>query len=388
MLQLIQVFLSEKWQVTYASTAINKKNAFDLSNLGIDSVSIELNNSNFDNFIVGLQPDIVLFDRFIVEEQFGWRVSETIPNAVKILDTEDLHCLRNAREIALKNNTKFIVKDILKNDVAKREIASILRCDLSLIISTFEMEILKKTAKIDENLLHYVPFLFEPITDKQINSLPNLDNRNHFYFIGNFLHKPNYDAVLYLKTHIWPEISKQIPKAELHIYGAYPSQKVTQLNNKKERFFIKGKLNDLSCLKQYKICLSPLRFGAGIKGKLSEAMQNGTPSITTTIGSEGMHANLPWNGFVKNEATEISDAAINLYTNQKLWKELQTNGFSIINKLYNKKHHSALLIDRLYGLEKNLSKHREANFIGEILQHHTLKSTKYLSKWIEEKNKV
>ena len=311
-----------------------------------------------------------------------------IPNALRILDTEDLHCLRKARGIALKNKVTFQEIDILKTDIAKREIASILRCDLSLIISTYEMELLQNLFKIDENILFYLPFLLDNIKVNQRALLPRFSERNHFYFIGNFLHKPNYDAVLYLKTVIWPLISKNLPKAELHIYGAYPSQKVLQLNNAKERFIIKGKLDDISILKNYKICLAPLRFGAGIKGKLLEAMQFGTPSITTTIGAESMHENLAWNGFIKNDPIDFSNAAVLLYNDEMAWYKFQKNGFKILNTIYDKNLFEDELIQKITEIHQNLSQHRVANFMGEMLHHHTLKSTKYLSKWIEEKNKL
>jgi len=387
MLQLIHAFQSENWSISYASTATHSPNAIDLDNLGINSYIIELNNNNFDVFLQDLSPDIVIYDRFIIEEQFGWRVAEILPNTLRILDTEDLHCLRYTREIALKENKAFNENDILKTDIAKREIASILRCDLSLMISNYEMKLLTNLFKIDGSILHYIPFLLSKIDNKQIKSLPKFKDRNHFYFIGNFLHKPNYDAVLYLKNKIWPLIAKQLPQAELHIYGAYPSQKVEQLNNPKERFIIKGKLDELDFLKNYKVCLAPLRFGAGIKGKLVEAMQFGTPSVTTDIGAESMYENQAWNGFIENNIKVFSLSATKLYLDNKIWEESQKNGFTILNKIYNKELYTSDLTSKINYLKSNLNRHRLVNFMGEVLHHHTLKSTKYLSKWIEEKNK-
>src|SRR5690606_12128233 len=115
------------------------------ANLDAQQISVKnilLNNSSFDEFIKELKPEIVLFDRYITEEQFGWRVSENCPNTLKILDTEDLHFLRKAREEAVKAG-KPISDANLFSETAKRELASILRCDLSLIISEYEMELLQ-----------------------------------------------------------------------------------------------------------------------------------------------------------------------------------------------------------------------------------------------------
>ena len=162
MIQLIESFLSEGAKITFASTASDSDFMFDVQQLGIDKVSIELNNSNFDTFVCDLNPDIVLFDRFMVEEQFGWRIAKECPNALRILDTEDLHCLRSARQIALKEEREFNTTDLF-SDTSKREVASILRCDLTLIISTYEMQILTEIFKVDSTLLLYLPFFLNPI---------------------------------------------------------------------------------------------------------------------------------------------------------------------------------------------------------------------------------
>ena len=208
----------------------------DLEEYEVDKKSIALNCSSFDAFIKDLNPNIVLFDRFMMEEQFGWRVAENCPNALRLLDTEDLHCLRLARQKAFKENRSFEINDLFVEDVAKREIASILRCDLSLMISEFEMELLESAFKIDKDLLYYLPFLLEPIETNAIKDLPSFEERKDFIFIGNFLHEPNWNAVQYLKETIWPLIKKQLPEAVLNIYGAYPSQKVLQLHKPAEGF--------------------------------------------------------------------------------------------------------------------------------------------------------
>lgn len=94
MMQLIEILQNQNYQVTYASPALETDHMADLSMLGIEKVSIELNKSSFDDFVKKLNPDIVLFDRFMMEEQFSWRVDKQCPEAVKILETVDLHCLR------------------------------------------------------------------------------------------------------------------------------------------------------------------------------------------------------------------------------------------------------------------------------------------------------
>ena len=387
MLQLIELFKKQDYTIIFGSPAQKGKKAVDLSILGIHEVFIELNSFSFDEFVKQLNPNIVLFDRFIMEEQFGWRVTENCPNALQILDTEDLHFLRKVRHQQLKTGEEFSNEALLKSDDAKREIASILRCDLSLIISTYEMKLLKEVFNIDEKLLYYLPFLLDKINAETVKKWRSFEEREHFVFIGNFFHKPNVDAVLQLKT-LWRNIRKQLPKAELHIYGAYVTQQITQLHNKKERFLVKGFTEDaFKVVRDKRVVLAPIRFGAGIKGKLTEAMICGTPSVTSSIGAEGMHDNLSWNGFVENDFNEFVNKTVKLYSDKKVWKQSQQNGINIINLIYNKDKLSRLFIDNLVQLQQNLEIHRNQNFLGSLLQHQTLQATKYMSKWIEEKNR-
>jgi hypothetical protein len=100
-----------------------------------------------------------------------------------------------------------------------------------------------------------------------------------------------------------------------------------------------------------------------------------------------MHAELPWNGFVEDNFEKFTDKAVQLYTNKNLWQKSQQHGVEIINQIYDKEKISSAFINKIEYLLKNLEYHRTYNFLGSLLQHQTLQATKYMSKWIEEKNK-
>ena len=387
MLQLIALFQKQGWSLTFASAASDGEFMLYVTTLGIDNVAINLNDSKFDIFVKDLNPTMVLFDRFMVEEQFGWRVAKQCPDALRILDTEDLHCLRLARQKAFQQKKTFQL-DAIFSDVAKREIASILRCDLSLIISEFEMDLLQKHFKIDKNLLYYLPFLVDEIDKTTVENWLSFEDRKDFIFIGNMLHEPNWNTVQYLKESVWPLIRKQLPEASMLIYGAYPSPKVNQLHQPKDGFLIKGRAESAQeVMLNAKVCLAPLRFGAGLKGKLIDAMECGTPSVTTSIGAEAMHAELDWGGIIADDIQEFANGAVSLYSDKTKWIDAQLKGSEIINQVFDKEFHSKLLIDKLEQLQKKLNQHRHRNFIGSMLMHHTISGTKYMSRWIEEKNK-
>ena len=389
MLQILEVFQQEKYQLTFASPALETEHMVNLESLGIDKVNIDLNDSSFDDFVKQLNPDVVLFDRFMMEEQFSWRVEEQCPSAMRMLETSDLHCLRHARHQALKTHGNINQPDYI-NDIALREIASILRCDLSLMISDYEIGILKNIYHVDETLLFHLPFMHEPIDENiMLKSWSAFEERKNFVTIGNFRHEPNWDSVLYLKREIWPLISSRLKDAEMHIYGAYPPKKASQLHNPKERFYVKGWAEDVEAtVSQYRLCLAPLRFGAGIKGKLADAMICGTPSITTSIGAEAMHGEYEWPGKIADSAEEFSKAAIELYNDKAKWTACQENGITIINNIFNKEKHSQRFVEKLNQVLNSLDEVRKNNFTGLMLRHHSLKSTKYMSQWIEAKNKL
>ncbi len=385
MMQLVRLFQNDGWEITFATAAAESDYAEDLKSQGIETAVIELNDSSFDRFIQKLNPGAVLFDRFMTEEQFGWRVAEQCPGALRVLDTEDLHCLRAARQKAWKSGREFTPERLLEEETAMREMASIFRCDLSLIISEAEVNLLKNLFGIRNELIYYLPFLLD---EEVPNDLPSFEERSGFVSIGNFLHEPNRNAVLWLKEEIWPLIRKLIPDAELHIYGAYPSQKVFQFHQPGDGFFVKGRAEDaLSVLSQARVLLAPLRFGAGLKGKLMEAMRCGTPSVTTSVGAEGMAGEMPWCGFIENEAGSFARAASRLCQNIDVWNRSRKKGFEILSHRFRKELFAETFMNRIKHLQSDLREHRLKNFTGSMLMHHTAASTKYLSKWIEEKNR-
>jgi glycosyltransferase involved in cell wall biosynthesis len=256
------------------------------------------------------------------------------------------------------------------------------------MISSVEMKILAEVFNVPPQLLCYVPFLLEPVSEERKKELPSFEDRSHFVTIGSFRHDPNWDSVLYLKKEIWPILRKKIPEAELHIYGSYPSQKAMQLHNPKENFFIRGWAKDAHIVVQNaKVMLAPLRFGAGLKGKFIDAMLNGTPSVTTKIGAEAMHDSHEWSGAVVDSVEELVAGALELYVDKKLWEKSQENGYELIKSCYDVYSFTTVLFENIEKIAYDVKAHRNSNFIGCMLLFHTMRSTEFMSRWIEEKNK-
>lgn len=385
-LQLIEAFQSQDYNITFATTCKKNEHAFDLESIGVSVVEIELNHSSFDEFVKTLNPAIVLFDRFMTEEQFGWRVSEQCPSALRILDTEDLHFLRKGRQKAFNSNQQ--TKDnFFTTDTAKREIASIYRSDLSLVISETELEILTTTYKINSAILWYLPFMIGSENCEPRPDCKTYSERRDFVSLGNFLHPPNLDAVRYLKKDIWPRIRNVLPETKLHVYGAYDTPSSKELHNEQEGFLIHGFVADaFEVLNSAKVLLAPLRFGAGLKGKLIQAMQTGTPCAMSSIAAEGMFGAMKPNGVIQDTVDEFVARTVDLYSNTSEWEAFQQQGFSILQSRFQKDLYLTNFKNRLDELLETLEIHRSQNFIGQMLSHHQMQSTKYMARWIEAKN--
>ncbi|GLH19536.1 glycosyltransferase [Pseudomonas fluorescens] len=401
-MQILEAFLEQGWDITFSSPAGPGEHKADLTALGICEVPIELNNSSFDTFISELAPDIVLFDQFMMEEQFGWRVEKHCPDALRILETSDLQSLRHARHQRLKDRLKINDEQtdftelfapalheefqlMASTDLAKREIAALYRCDLNLMISEVEIDLLVEEFGLPRQILHWCPLMI----DLPDTAAPGFEERAHFLSIGNFRHAPNWDAVLWMKTTLWPLIRARLPRAQLHIYGAYTPPKATALHNPVQGFHIMDWAEDaLEVMSAARVCLAPLRFGAGIKGKLVDAMLCGTPSVTTPIGAEAMHGDAPWPGAVALDANTFAEQAVQLYEDPARWQQAQIQASALLQQRYQRSVHGPRLINRIADCRQHLAQLRNDNFTGAMLRHHTLKSTQYMAQWIEAKNQL
>ena len=274
-LDLLRALAAPGWPVTFACAAQKSERSADLqAELGIDTAAIALNDSSFDAWVQQLAPDLVLFDRFMTEEQFGWRVENACPDALRVVDTSDLHFLREARGQSLRTGHP----PDLRNDIALREIASLLRSDLALVVSEYERDLLLAEFAFPPHLLAYWPLL----ADGLLPNPPSFENRQHCLMIGSFLHEPNWDAARWCREQIWPLVRAQLPGAECHLYGSYPPPKPQSLHAPQLRFHLRGQADDaLATMARYRLNLAPLRFGAGLKGTLFDGFRAATPSIVT-----------------------------------------------------------------------------------------------------------
>ena len=187
-MRLLEACLDAGYEVRFVSPCQENPHQHALERCGITTAQLLPNDSAFDAYIAAYKPDIVCFDRFMIEEQFSWRVREHAPEALRVLDTVDLHSLRRERQRLIASGDQ--TSQAILSDDTLRELAAIYRSDLSLIISPVEELLLKKRFGVPDFLLEVTGFLYPP-------PLPfrTWEGRANLVFIGNGLHAPNVDAV-------------------------------------------------------------------------------------------------------------------------------------------------------------------------------------------------
>jgi glycosyltransferase involved in cell wall biosynthesis len=417
---LLEDFLSRGDRVLFVSPSDHNRFSEALRARGIETAQVGPNDPAFDALVREFRPDIAVFDRFMLEEQFGWRVSEHAPSAIRVLDTIDLHFLRRWRGDRLKQailssrGESFVegarvapadlellfVSDIrglpggeegIETGDCLREIAAIHRSDLSLILSSFERELLHDRFQVPVSLLLELGFSYPP---PDLAARRPFESRRHLVSIGTFRHPPNRDSAFWMARELWPGIRRELERAgdretELHLYGAYPPKEVMALDDRSARFRVFGPAESaIATLRRYRALLAPLRFGAGIKGKIADAWSAGIPVVTTPIGAEGMRVLGSFAGVIASNEAELERAAAAIVSDPEAQARRIAEGDHALASLYSPEANRRALFERLDALSEPgaLARARERNFVGRLLRSDLHARTKYFSKWIEAKN--
>jgi glycosyltransferase involved in cell wall biosynthesis len=267
-----------------------------------------------------------------------------------------------------------------------------------LILSSFEFELLRDRFRVPENLLLELGFSYP---DPDLALRRPFTERRHLVSIGNFRHLPNRDSAFWMARTLWPRIREALAErgdreTELHLYGAYPPKEMMALDDPKGRFRVLGPADDsIATLRNYRTLFAPLRFGAGIKGKIADAWSAGIPVVTTPIGAEGMrisgaelsYGEARFGGEVADTEDELVASVVRVHGDESEQRLLVEAGDRSLETLYSVEGNRRKLFARLEAFEASdgLARMREANMVGRILRADFHGRTKYFSKWIEAK---
>ena len=278
-----------------------------------------------EDFIKLITPkiDVAWLHRPTIFSKFQSLVKTANPNIKLVFDMVDFHYVRLLREYELNKDEalKAEAEKFLKIELENCENA-----DVVIAISTTDKELLKQHFNTDEKVV-LISNIHQHI-DKSDN-FNSFENRKDLLFVGSFRHDPNSDAVKYLKEDIMPLVWKVIPDLKVNIIGSYITEEIEALAS--DKFKLLGFVDDLNAvINTTKLFVAPLRFGAGIKGKIGQSLEHSLPLVTTNVGAEGFDFGEQTNVMIANNAEAIAQKVIDLYTNKILWEEASNSCKTIL----------------------------------------------------------
>ena len=260
------------------------------------------------------------------------------PGSRLIFDTVDLHHLRENGEARLTGDPEVRRKAQEKEELEHELIG---QADETWVVSPVEQRLLEekwpgKSIQVVSNIVD-VPGSRTPFA-----------LRADFLFIGSFQHRPNTDAVLFFVQEIYPLISQRLPEAKFYIIGDKPPPEITALST--ERIIVAGLQRDIApFFDRVKLSVAPLRFGAGVKGKINQSMAFGVPVVATSLAVEGMDLRDHEDILVADEPQDFAEALITLYGSEGLWNRISENGIEKTRSLYS----AEVAREKLKGLFNN-----------------------------------
>ena len=267
--------------------------------------------------------DVVVLSRCDFARKHIADVRLHAPQSRIIFDTVDLHYLREQREAQLTQDPdvrrKAQEKQLLEDYLIKE-------ADETWVVSPIEQQMLQ------ENWPHKSIQLVSNIVDVAGPVTP-FALRRDWLFIGGFQHRPNIDAVLFFVEEIYPLVRDRLPDTKFYIIGDKAPPEIVALAS--DRIIVAGLQRDArSFFDSVRLSVAPLRFGAGIKGKINQSMAFGVPVVATSIAVEGMNLADHEHVLVADEPQDFARALIELYESEELWKRLSQNGISKTQELY------------------------------------------------------
>ncbi len=270
------------------------------------------------------QYDLVILSRVVSGGKYVDAVRTHCRKAKVIFDTIDVHFLRETREAEMKKCDKLMARAL---ETKEKELDVARKSDCTMVVSAHEVDLLSR--ELPDSKIKLVPFV-RPAKKKK----KAFGDRSDICFIGGYKHQPNIDAVLYFVTNIWPLLKSQLNKCRFFVVGSRPTKEILALQSKD--IIVTGYVQDLAViLEEMKLSVAPLRYGAGIKGKVAASLGYGVPCVASRIAVEGMQGlTAGKHVLVADNAHSFAEACIKVYQDEDLWEELSCNGLNFVHESY------------------------------------------------------
>ena len=328
----LKIFKQLGYQVTFLPVNLMHMGKYteDLQAMGVECLYAPYI-TDIENYLkeFGGGFDIAMLYRVRDGGRYFETVKKYAPQSKVIFDTVDLHFLREKRQAEMEVNVKKsnkIMKRSLKTQ--ERELFLIENSDNSIVLSEYEKQTLLADYGVSNTFV--VPIVFE------VPGVANtFDNRCNIAFIGGYRHRPNVDAVLYFVEEIWPEVKKRIPGIKFYVIGSMAPPEVIDLCDKDADIVFKGFVEDIDPIfNKIKLTIAPIRYGAGIKGKIGTSLSYGVPCVATDVAAEGMGLTNGLNILTSGDEEGFVKGLVEAYTSYPVWKGLSEHGLEFITEKY------------------------------------------------------
>jgi GT2 family glycosyltransferase/glycosyltransferase involved in cell wall biosynthesis len=273
----------------------------------------------------GAEFDAVIVARHYIAVKHLDAIRRFAPQAIVAFDTVDLHFLRAERFAELDGGAAARTAARASRD---EELSVIRRVDLTLVVSPIEVELLRAVAP--EARVQLLSTIHEPVAGGKLPA-----ERAGIVFIGGFQHPPNTDAVLWYAREILPLVRSRLPGVVTYIVGAKVPSTIRALAA--ADFVVTGFVEDIApYFTGCRLSIAPLRYGAGVKGKINTSMSYGLPVVATTAAVEGMHLSPGENVLLADDAEEFATAIERLYRDDELWHRLSAGGIDNVRKHFSR----------------------------------------------------
>ena len=271
----------------------------------------------------GQEYDVVLLYKVHCAAYCIDMVRRYCPKAKIIFDTVDLHFVREQRQAVIEASDELLEN---ANKTKILELSVIRKADCTIVLSTAEQEILLDEPNVRGEKIAVIPLIRE---------IPGRDNsfsdRKDILFLGGFEHRPNVDAMLSFVNDIWPLVKNYLPELVFYIVGSKPPEEILDLAG--DDVIVTGYVSDISpYLHGCRLSVAPLRYGAGLKGKIVTSLSYGLPCVASSVAVEGSGLNPGDDILLADKFDEFAEAVIRLYQDEALWKSLSDRGLDYMER--------------------------------------------------------
>ncbi len=326
MFNLLKILAGDGFKVTFAAENLQFHEPFsgELRRAGVEHLGVP-HTYSLESYLEqnGFSFEIVLLSRKAVAAKFLPLVRRVAPQAKVIFDTVDLMFLRLARQAKLEDSPELQLQSTASRE---EELALARAADLTYVVSDDEAAILAREVPSDK--LAIVP-LINPTRRSGIK----YSDRWGILFVGGFQHPPNLDGILFFLEEVLPFVRAKIPELEVHIVGSRTPPAL--LARQEKHVQIHGFVPDLdSLLDRVRLSIAPLRFGAGVKGKINQSMACGVPVVATQIAVEGMHLATEVNCLVADDPQGFAAQVCRLHSDPELWARLSEASIAHVDTFF------------------------------------------------------